>query len=51
MTELTYHGETKSIGTWAEELEIPWPILFDRINRYGWTVEQAIEIPFRVGSI
>jgi predicted RNase H-like nuclease (RuvC/YqgF family) len=45
LTELTYDGETKSIREWAKELEMPWPTLYDRVNRNGWTVEEAIEIP------
>ena len=45
LTELTYNGETKSIREWAKELEMPWPTLYDRVNRNGWTVEEAIEIP------
>lgn len=45
LTELTYNGETKSIRGWAEELKMPWPTLYDRVNRNGWTVEEAIEIP------
>lgn len=44
-TELTYKGETKSIRAWAEQLEMPWPTLYDRVNRNGWSVEDAIEIP------
>ena len=45
LTELTYDGETKSIREWAKELEMPWSTLYDRVNRNGWTVEEAIEIP------
>lgn len=45
LTELTYKGETKSIREWAAELEMPWPTLYDRVNRNGWTVEDAIETP------
>lgn len=43
--DITYNGETKSIREWAEELEMPWPTLYDRINRNGWTVEEAIKTP------
>ena len=43
--ELTYDGKTQSIKAWAEELQIPYPTLYDRINRNGWSVEEAIEIP------
>lgn len=43
--ELTYDGRTQSIREWATELEMPWPTLYDRINRNGWTVEEALTIP------
>lgn len=45
LTELTYKGETKSIREWAEKLNMPWPTLYDRVNRNGWSVEDAIETP------
>ena len=45
LKELTYNGETKSIKEWAEELDMPWPTLYDRVNRNGWSVEDAIETP------
>ena len=45
MTELTYKGKTKSIREWATELGMPWATLYDRVNRNGWTVKDAIEIP------
>lgn len=45
LTELTYNGETKSIKEWAVEINMPWPTLYDRVNRNGWTVKDAIEIP------
>lgn len=43
--EITYKGKTQSIKAWADEINIPQPTLYDRINRNGWTVEEAIEIP------
>lgn len=43
--ELTYHGETKTIKEWAAEIEMPWPTLYDRVNRNGWSTEEAIETP------
>lgn len=45
LTELTYNGETKSIREWAEEINMPWPTLYDRVNRNGWSIEDAIETP------
>ena len=57
VTEITYKGETKSLKEWAAELQIPYPTLYDRINRNGWSIEDAIRIPlgvsrnkFRVGA-
>lgn len=45
LTELTYNGETKSIKEWAAEINMPWPTLYDRVNRNGWPVDLAIETP------
>lgn len=45
LKELTYKGETKSIKEWAAEIEMPWPTLYDRVNRNGWSIEEAIETP------
>ena len=45
LKELTYKGETKPIKEWAAEINMPWPTLYDRINRNGWSVEEAIETP------
>lgn len=43
--ELTYDGRTQTIREWAKELEMPWPTLYDRVNRNGWTTEEALTIP------
>ena len=43
--ELTYKGKTQTIRAWADELQMPWATLYDRVNRNGWSVEDAIEIP------
>lgn len=45
LSELTYKGETKSIKEWAAEINMPWPTLYDRVNRNGWPVDEAIETP------
>lgn len=45
LKELTYKGETKSIKEWAAEIDMPWPTLYDRVNRNGWPVNLAIETP------
>ena len=43
--EITYKDKTQTIKEWANELNMPWPTLYDRINRNGWSIEEAIEIP------
>lgn len=45
ITELTFNGKTQSIGAWAEEVGLARPALYDRINRHGWSVEEALTIP------
>lgn len=45
LSELTYKGETKSIKEWAAQINMPWATLYDRVNRNGWPVDLAIEIP------
>ena len=45
LSELTYKGETKSIKEWAAQINMPWATLYDRVNRNGWPIDLAIEIP------
>ena len=45
LSELTYKGETKTIKEWAAEINMPWPTLYDRVNRNNWPVDLAIETP------
>lgn len=45
LKEVTYKGETKSIREWAEETEIPWKTLYNRINNNGWPIDLALETP------
>ncbi len=45
LTELTFEGQTKTIREWANEKDMPVPTLYDRVNRNGWTVEEALTIP------
>lgn len=43
--ELTFNGKTQSITAWAAEVGLNRPALYDRINRHGWSVEEALTIP------
>ena len=45
INEIEFEGKKQSLRAWAEELEMPWPTLYDRINRNGWTIEEALTIP------
>lgn len=45
ITELTYNGKTQSIKAWAEEVGLQRAALYDRINRHGWSTEEALTIP------
>lgn len=45
INEIEFNGKTQSLRAWAEELGMPWPTLYDRINRNGWTIEEALTIP------
>ena len=45
LKELTYAGKTQSIREWAKELNMPWATLYDRVNRNGWTTEEALCTP------
>ena len=42
---LTYKGETKTMAEWAEIKGIKYHTLKNRINKYGFTVEEALERP------
>lgn len=43
--ELTFNGKTQSIKAWADEVGLQRAALYDRINRHGWSVEEALTIP------
>lgn len=45
INEIEFNGKTQSLRAWAKELGMPWPTLYDRINRNGWTIEEALTIP------
>ena len=45
LKELTFKGKTQTIKEWAEEIGMPWPTLYDRVNRNGWPIEEALTTP------
>lgn len=44
---LIFNGKTRCIAAWAEEIGINRVTLSDRINKLGWTTEQALTTPVR----
>lgn len=42
---LTFNGQTKPVSEWAEELNISKYALYQRLDRLGWSVEDALKIP------
>lgn len=44
--QLTYADETMNVTQWAEYLNIPRQILYDRL-RLGWSVDRVLTTPKR----
>lgn len=42
---VAFRGRTMSITEWAEELDVDRDVLYDRINRAGWSVSRALTTP------
>lgn len=40
----TFNGETKTIAQWADEHNLKWEFVRDRL-KLGWTIEEALTIP------
>ena len=44
---IEYCGETLPLSFWADKLGVPYHTLYDRLYRYGWSVESAFSEPKR----
>ena len=44
---LTYNGDTKTMAEWAEITGIPYSTLKQRINKYNYSVEKALNKPVK----
>jgi hypothetical protein len=44
---LTFHGDTMCIAAWAERVGLPRKTLEKRLNKYGFTVAEALTLPLR----
>ncbi len=47
---ITHDGQTLTTSQWADKLKIKRTILDDRINKLGWTIQEALTTPqLRIG--
>lgn len=44
---ITYEGKTKPVVQWAEEYNIPYQALYQRIYKRGWSIRRALTVPIR----
>lgn len=44
---LTFQNETLSLNQWEDRIGFPHGTLHSRLNRYGYTIEQALTLPLR----
>lgn len=42
---ITFNGETKTIAKWGEALGINKDVLYERLNKLGWSIEDTLTIP------
>jgi len=42
---ISFNGESMCVAAWAEKTGIAKDVLYQRLNRLGWTVERALTIP------
>lgn len=40
---VTYNGQTKPLAQWAEELGMVYTTLYNRLYRYGWSIDRAMK--------
>lgn len=48
---LTFNGKTQTISQWATEVDLPYSVLKGRINKYNWSVEDALTTPVKERKI
>lgn len=46
----TINGETKTLIEWAEQYEIPYGTVYQRLHNYGWDIERALSQKRRTGN-
>lgn len=44
-TSISFNSNTKTVAEWAKQLEINYMTLYDRINYYGYSINEALTTP------
>lgn len=42
---ISFNGQTKPLGTWAEERGLKPGVIYARIKYYGWPIAEALTVP------
>jgi len=42
---ITYNGKTQSLAQWSREMGLSGPLIRQRIDLYGWSIEEALTTP------
>lgn len=45
---VTINGNTKTISEWCEQFCIPYYVVNNRLNKYGWSIEKSLQTPVKV---
>ena len=48
---LSLNGETDTMANWSRRLNIPYHAIQTRIDRCGWSEEEALSTPYRKGRV
>ena len=47
---VTHKGKTQTMKEWANEVGIPYKVVWARMQKLGWSVERALTDPVRKGK-
>jgi len=42
---ITFNGETHTLKQWSKIVGIPYPALLARVQRFGWSYDEALTTP------
>ncbi len=45
MPIVTHQNKTQQLWQWAKDVGLPVDLVYERVHRYGWTVEAALTTP------